>query len=442
MISGPNAVLPLGLTSPEPSLQSQGRNTDQYTFQDNASYSKGNHTMRFGLEFNRQIAASQTNFNAVPIFNIATTANPNTPSLNPSLFPGGISATDLAVADSLRYFLGGVVGDGTVQANFVDPATGPVIGAPSLQQYKYNYLRFVFYGSMESYAESDAQSRFALRLFLAAENTNQVLLEPDLRGAETFDQIRAQIARSERSICYCRNKHGKSRTIIQGDKNNFGPVLGFAYTPNFGGVLGSILGKDRQTVIRGGFRIGYINDEYIKAADNAGGGNDGLNQTVSALNPNDGTVSLNARFSNLPGFVLPPFQGSTISFAQGNANNGAFFNTVFAINPKLQVQQNMEYNFGIQREIGFNTAIEIRYVGGRSNSLVRGFDFNQVDIFNTGFLQDFRNAQNNCRIQGATRPNPNPFDPLLSCTDARNIGLPGQVDLPVFRTIAVRSVFE
>lgn len=432
IISGTNAVLPLGLTSPEPSLQSQGRNTDQYTFQDNASYSRGNHTMRFGLEFNRQIAASQTNFNAVPIFNIATTANPNTPSLNPSLFPGGISSTDLAVADSLRYFLGGIVGDGTAQANFVDPTTGPVIGAPSLQQYKYNTYGLYFTDQWRVTPNLTLNLGLRYDYFTPLENSNQVLLEPDLRGAETFDQVRARLLDPNGQYVIAGTNTGNPGQLFKGDRNNFGPVLGFAYTPNFGGVLGSILGKDRQTVIRGGFRIGYINDEYIKAADNAGGGNDGLNQTVSALNPNDGTVSLNARLSNLPGFVLPPFQGSTISFAQGNANNGAFFNTIFAINPKLQVQQNMEYNFGIQREIGFNTAIEIRYVGGRSNSLVRGFDFNQVDINSNGFLQDFIRAQNNCRIQGATRPNPNPFDPLLSCTDARNNGLPGQVNLPVF----------
>jgi hypothetical protein len=55
----------------------------------------------------------------------------------------------------------------------------------------------------------------------------------------------------------------------------------------------------------------------------------------------------------------------------------------------------MEYNFGIQREIGFNTAIEVRYVGGRSNSLVRAYDFNQVIINENGLLADFNNARFN-----------------------------------------------
>ena len=427
--------LPLGLTTPEPSFQNQGRNTDQITFQDNASYSKGNHTMRFGIEFNRQKISSQTNFNAVPIYNISTTANLNTPSLDPALFPGGISATDRAIADSLRYLLGGIVGGGTVQANFVDPVTGPVIGAPSLQNYQYDTYGLYFTDQWRVTPNLTLNLGLRYDYFTPLENTNQALLEPDLRGAETFEQIRARLLDPNGQYVIAGTNTGNPGQLFNADKNNFGPVLGFAYTPTFGGLLGSILGKEKQTVIRGGFRIGYINDEYVKSSDNAGAGNDGLNQTVSALNPNDGTVSLNSRFNALPGFVLPPFQGSTISFAQGNANNGAFFNTVFGINPNLKVQQNMEYNFGIQREIGFNTAIEIRYVGGRSNSLVRGYDFNQLDINSNGFLQDFINAQNNCRIQGATVANPNPNDPILSCTNAANIGLPGQVDLPVFNQL-------
>jgi len=40
---------------------------------------------------------------------------------------------------------------------------------------------------------------------------------------------------------------------VKSDKNNFAPVLGFAYTPRFAKWL---VGND-DTVIRGGFRVGY-----------------------------------------------------------------------------------------------------------------------------------------------------------------------------------------
>src|SRR5262249_22739047 len=77
-----------------------------------------------------------------------------------------------------------------------------------------------------------------------------------------------------------------------------------------------------------------------------------------------------------------------------------------------------EYNFSIQRDIGFNTAVEIRYVGGRSGNLVRGKDFNQIDIFNNGFLADFNRARANLVLTN------NP-----ACTTAQN---PGCQALTVF----------
>ena len=121
--------LPFGLSNPLPTFQDQGGTTKQTTIQDNASYNLGNHSLRFGIDWNAQRIASETNFNKVPIFNISTTANTQTPALTGALFTGGITAADLSAANSLRYLLGGVVGAGTVNANFVNPQVGPQIEA-------------------------------------------------------------------------------------------------------------------------------------------------------------------------------------------------------------------------------------------------------------------------------------------------------------------------
>src|SRR5204862_480164 len=72
----------------------------------------------------------------------------------------------------------------------------------------------------------------------------------------------------------------------------------------------------------------------------------------------------------------------------------------FAINPKLQTPRVMEYNFSIQRELGFQTALEIRYVGSQSNNLIRGTDFNQVNIRDNGFIADFNRARSNQLLAG------------------------------------------
>lgn len=420
---------PLGLSSPEGSFQSQGRNTKQYTFQDNASYTFGKHNFRFGIDYNAQRIGSVTNFNAVPIYTFGATGNTATPRLAAGLFPGGISGTDRAIADGLRYLLGGIVGGGTVAANFVNPATGLAIGAPDFNQL--NYQTTGLYFSDQWRVTENLTLNLGLRYdyFAPLTNPDQAYLEPDLMGADSFEEVRNAVLNPNGRYVLVGTNAGEPGQFFKGDKNNFGPNVSFAYTPGGGGFFGRLLGKEKQTVIRGGFRLGYVNDEYVRSADNAATGNPGLAFTARA----GGTTNINGRFDGvLPGFVLPAFNAPPNTFQEQNAVTPNSFNTAFAIDPNLQTQRNMEYNIGIQREIGFNTAIEIRYVGGRSNSLVRGVDVNQVDLTSNGFLQDFINARNNCRIQAAS------VGRTLSqgCDDVGNLGLPGQVDLPVFAQLA------
>ena len=68
---------------------------------------------------------------------------------------------------------------------------------------------------------------------------------------------------------------------------------------------------------------------------------------------------------------------------------------------ELKVASNNEYNFSIQRELGWQTAIEVRYVGAFSHNSTRIIDFNQVDLQNNGFLSDFIRAQSNLGLAAA-----------------------------------------
>ncbi|MDQ3713454.1 MAG: TonB-dependent receptor [Acidobacteriota bacterium] len=420
--------LPFGLSNPEASFQDQGRMTKQYTFQDNATYTVGNHSLRFGIDYNAQRIASQTNFNRVPVLNISTTGNLQTTRLATSLFPGGISGADRALADSLRFLLGGVIGSGTVAANFVNPSSGPQIGASSLQRLNYNTTGLYIADQWRATPNLTLNLGLRYDYFSPLTNPDQVYLEPDLMGAEGFDAIRAAVLNPNGRYVLVGTNSGTPGQFFKPDRNNFGPNVSFAYTPNIKGFLGSLFGKENQTVIRGGFRMGYVNDEYVRSSDNAAGGNPGLNSTIFANN----APSINGRLSNPPTFALPAFNAPPNTFREQNAVTANNFNTAFVIDPNLQAQRNMEYNFGIQREIGFNTAVEIRYVGGRSNSLVRGTDVNQVDITSNGFLTDFLRARNNCRIEAMSRG-----ETLADgCNSVGNTGLPGQVNLPVFAMLA------
>jgi hypothetical protein len=422
-----DATLPFDISNPEPTANQQGRNTRQITFRDDASYSFGNHSFRFGGQLELQKIVSLNDAGIIPTYFFTTTANTRTPRLSTALFPGGINATERTRADTLRYFLGGVIGAGTVIANPTSSTSGPILGQPSIEDLRYETIGL--YVSDQWRVLPSLTLNFGLRydVFTPLRSKDKIYLEPVIPNG--VDPV-AAILNPVGTFNIVGTNIGKPGEFFRADKNNFGPQFSFAWSPQFkNNLLGALFGEGRTT-IRGGYRMSYVNDEYLKGALNAARGNDGLVVEVNAVDTlanGNTTINLNRRLRNITGggFPNPTALPIPFTFAQGNEANGAFFNTIFLTDPKLQVPRTHEYNVGIQREIGFNMAIEARYVGGRSNSLIRGLDFNQVDIRRNGFLDDFLIAQRNLaisRVANATNsaiPISGAFNPNLQAQGSR-----------------------
>ncbi len=413
------------ITNPQSNFQAQGRATDQITIQDLASYTTGDHTLRFGADIAILKIDSETNFNRVPLYTIQS-GNTITPELPVTIFAGGASAADRARMNRLRWFLGGFVGAGSVAANFAGIDVGPQLGGSSLQNFRYQTYGLYFQDSWRATPELSLNLGVRWDYYSPLVNPEVVYLEPDFNGATDKQGAVDAILNPNGQYVFLGTNSGNPGQFFRPDYNNFGPVVSFAWSPrDRGSFIQGLFGN--SGVLRGGFRVGYINDEYVLSSFNAAGANPGLDLTSQATQ--NGSVALNARFSTgLPGFTLPTFTPPPISFATANTNAGNFFNTVFAIQPDLEMQQNYQYSFGFSREIGFDTAIEVRYVGGQSSNMVRGIDYNQMDIVSDGYLTDFQNARNNCRIFSES----NGLTLSDGCFDPRNNGLAGQVDLPFF----------
>lgn len=383
-------TLPL-ITSPESTFQRQGRDTHQYTVLDNANYIRGNHSLKFGgqAQFFRITPFGPPAFSDSTIPTLTVGTGPATPSLLASQFPGGISNTQLTNANNLLALLGGFVNSAEVTFNAVGPSSGFIQGAfPKNRLHFENYSAYI---SDNWRVTPRFNLNFGLRyeLFSPVREADRLALEPVIPAAS--NPVEAILNPNGRYDFVGTNAGGKN--FFRRDKNNFAPVFSFAYSPNFKNrVLGAAFPGEGRTVIRGGYRISYVNDEFVRGADNALSGNQGLTQGVSLGN-------LNRRVSEgSPAFATPPFEVPR-SYALNNelASN---FGTVFAIDPDLEVPFTQEWNFGIQREIGYQTVAEIRYVGGKSDNLIRALDFNQVDIFNNGFLGDFERARRNLNTFG------------------------------------------
>jgi len=201
---------------------------------------------------------------------------------------------------------------------------------------------------------------------------------------------------------------------------NLGPNLGIAWSPRFSeGILGKVFGNGKM-VFRTSYSIVYYDEGTNMFAFNVGnnaGKQQALNQT-----PGQGDAPFGMTLqSPLATFVKFP-QEFVSEFHQSDFTFGSTFS---GMNPKLRTPYTQNWNFGIQYELAKNMVFEARYVGNRATHGWHTYNLNETNIFENGFLQEFKNAQNNLAINRANSKG-NTFI---------NNNLPGQAALPIFSAL-------
>ncbi len=181
------------------------------------------------------------------------------------------------------------------------------------------------------------------------------------------------------------------------DYINPAPHVGIAWNPSFrNGRLGRLFG-DAKTVMRTGYSISYYSEGLLNFSDLAGN-NPGLRQAATLVpNVNFAPGSLSVS-DPLPAFPLFP-----VSFSFPLAlSNFAFRNqTVGTIDPNVRAPFVQTWSFGVQRELRPGSVFEIRYVGNAGERLWHTYNVNEVNIFENGFLDQFKAAQNNLSVNAA-----------------------------------------
>jgi hypothetical protein len=156
-----------------------------------------------------------------------------------------------------------------------------------------------------------------------------------------------------------------SDTGVNSDKNNFAPVLGFAYTPRFSEAL---FGKD-DTVIRGGFRMGY--DEIFNNIP----ANMGLNAPFNLTTTQNTGTNNGSKFPWAVGFnqnvplvknIGLPNQVGLVGFSAEDQN--------------IRSSYIYQYSLGIQRKLGSAFSIEVDYQGSNGHALGLFVDQNQPKV--------------------------------------------------------------
>jgi hypothetical protein len=190
----------------------------------------------------------------------------------------------------------------------------------------------------------------------------------------------------------------KGTTAYATDYDNIAPSVGFAWTisPQSDGLRRLL---SEEFVLRGGYTKSFNRE--------------GMNQFSSQYNANPGVV----------------IQDPTRSVGNGNLDDGAGLPVLLRqtgrlgpaafplrpdypltdsvtqdiniFDPNIQVPWAETYTFGIQRAIGRNMAFEARYVGTRSRDNWVVQNYNERNIYENGFIDEFRQAQANLQANVA-----------------------------------------
>jgi hypothetical protein len=229
------------------------------------------------------------------------------------------------------------------------------------------------------------------------------------------------------------------------------PMFGIAWQPQFkNAALSKVTGSD--TVIRAGFSLRDFTVPYQYFWDDASNFGTFFYQFGAlAATTSPGVGNFTPGTLTLPGSTTPTLAGlplvalSPLTY-QNSAPESQFTfvggNSVGVDGMKANIRQpyTMAWNFGIQRKLGQSRVLEVRYNGNRTIHQWISENLNEVNVFENGFLNEFKNAQNNLNICNA---NPAaclsaeiaagavPATATTYSRDFANLGLPGQVNLPI-----------
>jgi len=202
------------------------------------------------------------------------------------------------------------------------------------------------------------------------------------------------------------------------------PQVGFAWNPNGNDTfVGKLLGASK-TVIRGSFTLKNYTEggqSFWQAASNSGynffnSNSLAASNTVGPQYFAPGSVKLATPPASCTSYVtncvnqatvastLPPLYQSPSVYQSTIQQSSLFFQgagSPAAIDPNIKQPYVESFTLGIQRQIGPSSAFEIRYVGNRSIHDWIAYNYNEINTLNNGFLQDFQAAQQNLAINTA-----------------------------------------
>jgi hypothetical protein len=174
------------------------------------------------------------------------------------------------------------------------------------------------------------------------------------------------------------------------DFNNLAPSAGVAWTPQSRpGFLAPVMGNG-DFVVRAGYARAFTRPA--------------LGDLTAIFNNNPGITISTTRNEGLGNLTAA---GVPLLFRSGNLDPAAFNPTpvypiatnvsqsIAGFDPNIQMAYSDSFQAGITRSLGKTMAVEVRYVGTRGHGDWNDLNYNEFNIVENGFLNEFRQAQKN-----------------------------------------------
>ena len=259
------------------------------------------------------------------------------------------------------------------------------------------------------------------------ENPVNAFIVPANVNTTGFSAVDASIAASIKAD----NNH----TLKGQDWNNVAPRVGFAWAPG-----------DGKTVVRGGYGIFYdrpsaafintvfSNYPFLREQEvtfpaaavpfNAAWSQQDANFPFAQYLPNrivrlaNGTYQIRDNTNVIRGAdgTLNPIDPATGQPTRGNVAETFEFR---AVDRNLHTPYVQQYNFGVQRDLGHNMVLDVRYVGSKGSELLEALAFNQGYDLNSAETPDHIFERFNQAYVAAGSPQ----GPLNAGTTARQRGV-------------------
>jgi outer membrane receptor protein involved in Fe transport len=392
------------------------RKAPTYSIEDNLTWNKGAHTITTGGNYIRSNASSssQTMVNGITL-GFSTDFDPAAGLFSTAIFPGA-SSDQLTAARATYAVLTGRVA--TISSTAVLQADGKykALGPTTLEG---------GYNVFGSYLQDTWRVRPNLTLTggLRYDVTTPFIPSSSVMSAVTMESIcgRSGVGNGDLySRCNFLNPGALSGPqpeyiqLAQGtegyktDWNNLAPSGSIAWRPNVhSGFMRKILGDPDQATVRAGYAESY-DRQGLTRFTGLYGGNRGasvsLNRTASV-----GTPTLVPAGESWPVLLSQPSRLFVSSFNENpsypiavGANRADSLN---AFAPDIQGAMVRTWTVAFARSLSRNMAVEIRYIGNRSDNVWESINYNGIrgeNLVANGFMNEFKLAMANLRANNAS----------------------------------------